>query len=450
MKTNLSLDLSKTLGMANLEAIRPFAPFAEEALRAVREKSGLGNDYLGWVDLPEAYDATEFRRIGEAAARIQAMADALVVIGIGGSYLGSRSAIDLLGPAFRNELSSSKRSGVRIYYLGHTMSADYVSDFLDVIEGQDICVNVISKSGTTTEPAVAFRMMKAYLEEKYGKEGACERIFATTDADKGALKGLAQKEGYEQFVVPSDVGGRYSVLTAVGLLPMACAGIPIDQVMAGAKAARAHYLSAPFAENPVLQYACARNALARSGKEVELLVSYELRFQYFQEWWKQLYGESEGKDGRGIFPASVIFSTDLHSMGQYIQDGRRMLFETVLRVQKPQRDVKILKDPANLDGLNFLAEKSLHEVNDYAFQGTVIAHNDGGVPNLILQLPQITPEGYGELVYFFELACAVSGYLLGVNPFNQPGVEAYKKNMFALLGKPGYEELAQRLKEKLN
>ena len=445
----LKLDLQRTIGMVTQEELKNVEAATKLALATVVDRTGPGSEFLGWVDLPLDYDKAEFNRILLSAERIKHDSDALVVIGIGGSYLGAKAAIEMLTHTFHNELPKGEKQGVNIYYLGHNMSSDYMNDFLEVINGKDISVNVISKSGTTTEPAVAFRVMKKYLEDKYGKAEAAKRIYATTDAHKGALKGLADQEGYESFVVPDAVGGRYSVLTAVGLLPIAAAGIDIVDMMAGARGARELYLNQDYLENDCLHYAAARNILYRKGKEIEILVNYEPKLTYFAEWWKQLYGESEGKDGKGIFPAAVNFSTDLHSMGQYIQDGRRNLFETVIQVENPHQDFIIPADPADLDGLNFLAGKTLHEVNSNAFKGTVLAHNDGQVPNLVLTVDELSAKTFGELVYFFELACAVSGYTLGVNPFNQPGVEAYKKNMFALLGKPGYEELATELNERL-
>lgn len=445
----LKLDLTRTIGMVSEQELENVAQYTEFALKTTLEKTGPGNEFLGWVNLPKEYDKEEFARIKASAEKIKSDSDALVVIGIGGSYLGAKAAIEMLSHTFHNELGKEKTGGVQIYYLGHNMSSDYINDFLEAMDGKDLSVNVISKSGTTTEPAIAFRVMKKYMEDKYGKQEAAKRIYTTTDANKGALKGLADQEGYESFVVPDSVGGRYSVLTAVGLLPIAAAGIDIDEIMAGAKQARSRYTLAPFAENDCLKYAAARNILYRKGKEIEILVNYEPKLSFFAEWWKQLFGESEGKDGKGIFPAAVNFSTDLHSMGQYIQDGRRNLFETVIQVEEPRKSFEIPRDEANLDGLNFLAGKTMHEVNTNAFKGTILAHNDGNVPNLVLKIDGLSPRTFGEMVYFFELACAVSGYTLGVNPFNQPGVEAYKKNMFALLGKPGFEELAAELNERL-
>lgn len=445
----IKLDLSKTLGLVSEEELKNIEPYAKLALDTLKKKNGPGKDFLGWVDLPLDYDKEEYERIKKAADRIKEDSDALVVIGIGGSYLGAKAAIEMLTHSFLNTVKRGHRPGCEIYFLGQNMSSDYLQDFLEVIEDKDISVNVISKSGTTTEPAIAFRVMKKYMEEKYGREEASKRIYATTDANKGALKSLATKEGYETFVVPDAVGGRYSVLTAVGLLPIAAAGIDIDAMMEGARLAREEYLNKDFMENDCLKYAAARNLLARKGKDIEILVNYEPYLTYFSEWWKQLYGESEGKGGKGIFPASVNFSTDLHSMGQYIQDGRRNLFETVIKVNKARRDFKIEADKEDKDGLNFLSGKTMHEINENAFKGTLLAHNDGGVANIVLEVEQLDPDHFGRMAYFFMAACGVSAYILGVNPFDQPGVEAYKKNMFALLGKPGFEDLKNELEERL-
>jgi glucose-6-phosphate isomerase len=408
----------------------------KQAAELLESGTGPGNDFLGWLDLPVNYDQDEFQRIQQAALKIREQADVLIVIGIGGSYLGAKAALEFCSHAYYNNLPKDKRNGPEIYFAGTNISGTQLSQLIELIGDRSFAVNVISKSGTTTEPAIAFRIFKSMLEKKYGKGGARERIYATTDKAKGALKTLAVQEGYEQFVVPDDVGGRFSVLTAVGLLPIAAAGIDIQQLMDGAAQAREAY-SKPFAENPCYQYAAARNMLLRKGKEIELLVNYEPRLHFIAEWWKQLFGESEGKDGKGIFPASVSFTADLHSMGQYIQDGRRHLFETVLEIDQPELDLLIEADEANLDGLNYLTGKSLDYVNKKAAEGTVMAHVDGGVPNLKVVLPDSSPHSLGQLFYFFEKACAVSGYMLGVNPFDQPGVEAYKKNMFQLLGKPG-------------
>ncbi len=417
------------------------------AHKTVHSKSGLGNDFLGWLELPKNYDKSEFAAIKEAAEKIKKNTDVFIVIGIGGSYLGARAAIEFVRSPMYNNL---KKDTPDIYFVGNSISADYMNEILDICEGRDISVNVISKSGTTTEPAIAFRIFKKLLEDKYGVEGARERIYCTTDKARGTLKELSDREGYQTFVVPDDVGGRYSALTAVGLLPMAVAGIDLDAVMQGAADAMSALSCEDIEKNDCYRYAAMRNILYRKGKTTEIMVSYEPRFAMMNEWYKQLFGESEGKDQKGIFPASVVFSTDLHSMGQYIQDGVRNLFETVVNIGKPNRDVKIEADPENFDGLNFLAGKTMSEVNRKAFEGTILAHNEGGVPNLILDIPEASSYEFGYMVYFFEKACAISGYMLAINPFNQPGVEAYKKNMFALLGKPGYEDMQAELLKKLN
>lgn len=419
------------------------------AHQLLHDRRGPGAEYTGWLDLPASYDRQEFQRIKEAAARIRTQSDALVVIGIGGSYLGARATVEALTHAFYNQLPAERRQGPAIYFAGKDLSPVYLTHLFDLLDGKEVSVNVISKSGTTTEPAVAFRLFRDYMERRYGKEGARQRIYATTDKARGALKQVADAEGYEQFVVPDAVGGRYSVLTAVGLLPIAAAGIDIDQLMAGAAAAMNEYDRAELAANPCYQYAAARQALYRKGKTTELLVTYEPALRNTAEWWKQLYGESEGKDQKGIFPASVEFTTDLHSMGQYVQDGRRDLFETVLQVERPAVDIEIRPEAGNVDGLNFLAGQTMGFINRKAFEGTMLAHTDGGVPNLVLTLPELTPFHYGQMLYFFEKACAISGYLLGVNPFDQPGVEAYKQNMYALLGKPGFEERRAELQRRL-
>jgi glucose-6-phosphate isomerase len=415
----------------------------------LHQGTGAGSDFLGWVDLPENYDRDEFSRIKQAAARIREDSEVLVVIGIGGSYLGARAVIDALSHSFYNMLPNTQRSAPQVLFAGNAISGTYLHDLLEVIGDRDFSVNVISKSGTTTEPAIAFRIFRDLLEKRYGKEGARKRIYATTDKAKGALLSLAEAEGYERFVIPDDVGGRYSVLTAVGLLPIAVAGIDIDELMAGAAAARRWYGEADLDKNAAYRYAALRNILYRKGKLIEILVSYEPALQYFAEWWKQLFGESEGKDQRGLYPASVIFSTDLHSLGQFIQDGMRNLFETVVWVDKPRCDLEVPSDAENLDGLNYLAGAGLSHVNYQAFQGTLLAHADGGVPNLVVRVPELTPFYVGALIYFFEKACGISGYLLGVNPFDQPGVEAYKRNMFALLGKAGFEEQRLALLKRL-
>ncbi|HZG78865.1 MAG TPA: glucose-6-phosphate isomerase [Paenibacillus sp.] len=419
---------------------------AHEQLHA---KSGAGSDYLGWIDLPTNYDRDEFARIKQAAERIRSDSEALVVIGIGGSYLGARAAIEMLTNPFNSVLSKEKRNAPHIFYAGNNISSTYMAQLLEALEGKDFSVNVISKSGTTTEPAVAFRIFKEALETKYGKEAARKRIYATTDMAKGALKKLADAEGYESFVIPDDVGGRYSVLTAVGLLPIAVAGVDIDAIMAGAADAQALYANPNLESNQAYQYAAVRNALYKKGKAIEILVNYEPSLHFVSEWWKQLYGESEGKDNKGIYPASVDFSTDLHSMGQFIQEGTRNLFETVIQVEKAAIELNVPHDPENVDGLNFLSGQSIDFVNKKAFQGTLLAHTDGNVPNTVLTLADTKPYTFGHLVYFFEKACGVSGYLLGVNPFDQPGVEAYKVNMFALLGKPGFEAKKAELEARL-
>ena len=448
MKKGLTFDLSKTAPMLQEHEVMYMSEFVKSAHEMLHNKTGAGNDFLGWVDLPVNYDKAEFERIKKAADKIKNDSDILVVIGIGGSYLGARAAIEMLTSNFHNALDSDKRKTPKIFYVGNNISSTYMCDLLEAIEGKDISVNVISKSGTTTEPAIAFRVLKGYMEKKYGKEEAKKRIFATTDAAKGALKTLADAEGYETFVIPDDVGGRFSVLTAVGLLPIAAAGINIDEMMQGAADARETYANPNLAENDCYKYAAARNALYNKGKNIELLVNYEPALHYFNEWWKQLFGESEGKDEKGLFPAAVDFTTDLHSMGQYIQEGRRDLIETVINVEAPSKKLVIESTDDNLDGLNFLAGKEMDFVNKKAFQGTVIAHNDGGVPNMIVNVPELSPYYFGQLVYFFEKAVGISGYLLGVNPFNQPGVEKYKKNMFALLGKPGYEDMKAELEKR--
>lgn len=431
----------KFVAQHELEAVKVQVSAAHNTLVT---KSGLGNDFLGWVDLPVDYDKEEFARIKAAAERIKEKADILIVIGIGGSYLGARAAIELLRSPYYNNL---KKDTPDIYFVGNNISSTYLNEILSICEGKDICVNVISKSGTTTEPALAFRIFKKLVEDKYGKEEAKTRIFATTDKARGTLKELSDAEGYETFVIADDVGGRYSVLTAVGLLPIAVAGCDIDKIMEGAQAAREAYSKDDM--NDCYKYAAMRNILYRKGKSVEMLVSYEPAFTMMNEWFKQLYGESEGKDHKGIFPASAIFSTDLHSMGQFIQDGSRVMFETVVDIKNPKQDMFLEDDKENLDGLNFLTNQNMSVVNRKAMEGTILAHTEGGVPNLVIEVDRLDEYNFGELVYFFERACAISGYMLGVNPFNQPGVESYKKNMFALLGKPGYESQKAELEAKL-
>lgn len=428
--------------------------YSAAAVRAAHETlhggTGAGADYLGWVELPSRLDPQEIQRVKQAAQRIRGDSEALVVIGIGGSYLGARAAIEMLTNPFGAHVPREKRGAPLIFYAGNHISSTYLAKLLDALDGKDFSVNVISKSGTTTEPAVAFRVFRELLEQKYGKEAARRRIYATTDASKGALKKLADAEGYESFVIPDDVGGRYSVLTAVGLLPIAAAGVDIDAMLAGARDAQARYANPDLAANASYQYAVVRNALYKKGKAIEILVNYEPGMHYFAEWWKQLYGESEGKDGKGIFPASVDFSTDLHSMGQFIQEGARNVFETVLQVERVPIELTVPHDPDNIDGLNFLSGKTLDFVNKKAFLGTLLAHTDGNVPNTVVTLADLTPYTFGHLVYFFEKACGISGYLLGVNPFDQPGVEAYKVNMFALLGKPGFEGKKAELEARLS
>ncbi|MBQ1956347.1 MAG: glucose-6-phosphate isomerase [Clostridia bacterium] len=421
-------------------------PMVKTAQNMIVDRSGAGNDFLGWVDLPENYDKAEFAAIKESAKKIQESCDILVVIGIGGSYLGARAAIEFMKSPLYNNLNKKTPD---IYFSGCNISAQALNELLSICEGKDVCINVISKSGTTTEPAVAFRVFRNLLESKYGKDGARERIFVTTDRAKGTLKSFSDEAGYQTFVVPDDVGGRFSVLTAVGLLPIAVAGIDIDALMQGANDARKELTDPDIAKNDCFKYAAIRNILYRKGKTTEIMVGYEPYLQMLQEWWKQLYGESEGKDNRGLFPASVIFSTDLHSLGQYVQEGRRDIFETVVSVVNPSSEFIIPDDPNNIDGLNFLSGKDLNFVNKTAMQGTLFAHIDGGVPNILLEVEDRSEHSLGYMIYFFELACAVSGYLLGVNPFNQPGVEAYKKNMFALLGKPGYEEHKKALEQRM-
>ncbi|WP_040212430.1 glucose-6-phosphate isomerase [Clostridium polynesiense] len=449
MREKITLDLTKTHPYLKQHEISNMKDMINTAQDMLHNKKGAGNDFLGWLDLPANYDKDEFQRIKKAAERIRSNSEVLVVIGIGGSYLGARAALEMLNHSFYSMLPKNKKKAPAILFAGNNISSTYMADLLEAVDGMDISVNVISKSGTTTEPAIAFRIFKEYLEKKYGKEEAVKRIYATTDKSKGALKSLADAEGYETFVIPDDVGGRYSVLTAVGLLPIAAAGIDIDEMMQGAKDASEEYSKGNIEENDCYKYAAARNALYRKGKTTEIMVNYEPSLHYFGEWWKQLYGESEGKDNRGIFPAAVDFSTDLHSMGQYIQEGLRNLFETVINVEKPRKEIIIEESRENIDGLNFLAGKSMDFVNKKAFQGTVLAHNDGEVPNIIINVPELTPYYFGYMVYFFEKACAVSGYLLGINPFDQPGVEAYKKNMFALLGKQGYEDMKSELEKRL-
>ncbi|EIQ0607946.1 glucose-6-phosphate isomerase [Staphylococcus pseudintermedius] len=442
--THIQLDYQKALKFFGQHELDQQQDAVKAIHRTIHEGTGAGSDFLGWVDLPVNYDKEEFSRIKEAAKQVQSHSDVLVVIGIGGSYLGARSAIEMLTPAFKKDSEYPE-----IIFAGNHLSSSYLQSLIDYLADKDYSVNVISKSGTTTEPAVAFRIFKKLLEEKYGKEEAVKRIFATTDQAKGALKQLATNEGYETFVVPDDVGGRFSVLTAVGLLSIAVAGIDIDAMMGGAAKAREELSSDDLSSNIAYQYASIRNILYNKGYTTEMLINYEPSLQYFNEWWKQLFGESEGKDLKGIYPSSANFTTDLHSLGQYVQEGRRFLIETVLKVENPEHDITIEEDADDLDGLNYLAGKTVDEVNTKAFEGTLLAHTDGGVPNMVVKLPRLDAETYGYVVYFFELAVAMSGYQLGVNPFNQPGVEAYKQNMFALLGKPGFEDKKKDLEARL-
>jgi len=446
---NIKFSYKKAESFVSNHEIEGMKEYIKVAHNMIHEKTGAGNDFLGWVDLPTNYDKEEFARIKKAAEKIRNDSDILIVIGIGGSYLGARAAIEMLSHSFYNVVDKQKRNGPVILYAGNSISSTYLADLIEAVDGKDFSVNIISKSGTTTEPAIAFRIFRELLEKKYGKEEARKRIYATTDASKGALKSLSNEEGYESFVISDDVGGRFSVLTAVGLLPIAVAGIDIDKIMEGAKDAQDIYNNPDLMTNQCYMYAACRNALLRKGKNIEMMVNYEPALHFFSEWWKQLYGESEGKDNKGIFPAAADFSTDLHSMGQYIQEGQRTLFETAILVEEPKKDITIEKDADNIDGLNFLAGKTMSFVNQKASEGVCLAHTDGGVPYLTVTVPALNEYNFGQLVYFFEKACGISGYLLGVNPFNQPGVEAYKKNMFALLGKPGYEAEKEQLEKRL-
>ncbi len=447
--SKVTFDYSKTSPFIQEHEMDSMKKITEQAKEELLGREGAGNDFLGWLDLPVGYDKEEFDRILKAAEKIKSDSDVLVVIGIGGSYLGARAAIEFLRHNFYNMVPKDVRKTPEIYFAGNSISSTYLVQLMDVIGDRDFSVNVISKSGTTTEPAIAFRVFKEKLEKKYGKEEAARRIYATTDRSRGALKGLADAEGYEEFVVPDDIGGRYSVLTAVGLLPIAVSGADIAKLMAGAADGRERAMNAPFEGNDALQYAAVRNILMRKGKSVEILANYEPSLHYVSEWWKQLYGESEGKDQKGIYPASVDLTTDLHSMGQFIQDGSRIMFETVMNVEEPTEELVIGEEPEDLDGLNYLAGKTMDYVNKNAMNGTILAHTDGNVPNLRVNIPRQDEFSLGQLFYFFEFACGVSGYILGVNPFNQPGVESYKKNMFALLGKPGYEDAREELLKRL-
>ncbi len=449
MSAKVTFDYSKTSAFISEAEVDYMKKLTLDAKDLLVSKTGAGNDFLGWIDLPVDYDKEEFARIKKAAEKIQNDSEVLLVIGIGGSYLGARAAIEFLGHSFANIVDKSIRKSPEIYFCGNSISSTYLKHLMDVIGDRDFSINMISKSGTTTEPAIAFRVFKAILEKKYGKEEAAKRIYATTDKARGSLKNLANEEGYETFVVPDDVGGRFSVLTAVGLLPIAVSGADIDKLMEGAASGRKRALEASFEENDALQYAALRNILLRKGKTIEILANYEPSVHYISEWWKQLYGESEGKDQKGIFPASVDLTTDLHSMGQYIQDGARIIFETVLNVEKSREEIIIGEEPVDLDGLNYLAGQTVDFVNKSAMNGTILAHTDGQVPNFVVNIPEVNEFYLGELFYMFEFACGVSGYLLGVNPFNQPGVESYKKNMFALLGKPGFEAQREELLKRL-
>lgn len=449
MSTKVTFDYSKAAPFVSDHEVEMMKKLTLDAKELLVSKTGAGNDFLGWIDLPVNYDKDEFVRIKKAAAKIQSDSDVLLVIGIGGSYLGARAAIEFLRHSFYNCVDKSIRKTPEIYFVGNSISSTYIKDLMDVIGDRDFSINMISKSGTTTEPAIAFRVFKEIMEKKYGKAEAAKRIYATTDKAKGALKKVATEEGYETFVVPDDIGGRFSVLTAVGLLPIAVSGADIDKLMEGAASGRKNALELSFEENDSLKYAALRNILLRKGKSVEILANYEPSVHYVSEWWKQLYGESEGKDQKGILPASVDLTTDLHSMGQFIQDGARIMFETVINVETSRETIVINNEEVDLDGLNYLAGKTVDFVNKSAMNGTILAHTDGQVPNFMVNVPEVNEFYLGQLFYFFEFACGVSGYLLGVNPFNQPGVESYKKNMFALLGKPGYEEQREALLKRL-
>ena len=449
MGKEVTFDYSKTAGFISAEEVKNMKAGVECAKEVLTSRTGAGNDFLGWIDLPVDYDKDEFARIKKAAAKIQSDSDVLLVIGIGGSYLGARAAIEFLTHSFYNVLDKGTRNTPQIFFVGNSISSKYIKDLQDVVRDKDFSINIISKSGTTTEPAIAFRVFKEMLIEKYGKEEANKRIYATTDKAKGALKNLANQEGYESFVVPDDVGGRFSVLTAVGLLPIAVSGADIDKLMEGAASGRKKALETPYEENPALLYASIRNILLRKGKHVEIVANYEPSLHYVSEWWKQLFGESEGKDQKGIFPAAVDLTTDLHSMGQFIQDGARIMFETVINVEESPEEVVLKEEEIDTDGMNYLAGKNVDFVNKSAMNGTLLAHTDGQVPNLKVNVPEQNEFYLGELFYFFEFACGISGYLLGVNPFNQPGVESYKRNMFALLGKPGYEKEREELMKRL-
>ncbi len=449
MNNKVTFDYSKAAPFIGENEVALMKKSTMDAKEVLVSKTGAGNDFLGWIDLPVNYDKEEFARIKKAATKIQSDSEVLLVIGIGGSYLGARAAIEFLRHSFYNVISKEERKTPEIYFVGNSISSTYIKHLMDVIGDRDFSINMISKSGTTTEPAIAFRVFKKMMEDKYGKAEAAKRIYATTDKSRGSLKNLANEEGYESFVVPDDIGGRFSVLTAVGLLPIAVSGADIDLLMQGAASGREAALNKPFEENDALLYAAVRNIMLRKGKGIEVLANYEPCVHFVSEWWKQLYGESEGKDQKGIFPASVDLTTDLHSMGQFIQDGARTIFETVLNIDESREEIILEEEPVDLDGLNYLAGKSVDFVNKSAMNGTILAHTDGQVPNLVIDIPKVDEFYLGELFYFFEFACGVSGYILGVNPFDQPGVESYKKNMFALLGKPGFEAMREELLKRL-
>ena len=449
MSKKVAFDYSKAAPFISANEMELMKKITLDAKELLVSKTGAGNDFLGWINLPVDYDKEEFARIKKAAEKIQNDSEVLLVVGIGGSYLGARAAIEFLRHSFYNVVDKSIRKTPEIYFVGNSISSTYLKHLIQVIGDRDFSINMISKSGTTTEPAIAFRVLKKMAEEKYGKEGAAKRIYATTDKARGSLKGLATEEGYETFVVPDDIGGRFSVLTAVGLLPIAVSGADIDKLMEGARSGRERALNNAFEENDALLYAAARNILLRKGKQIEILANYEPSVHFVSEWWKQLYGESEGKDQKGIFPASVDLTTDLHSMGQFIQDGSRNIFETIINIETSREEIIIEEEPVDLDGLNYLTGKTVDFVNKSAMNGTILAHTDGQVPNFLVNVPEVNEFYLGELFYFFEFACGVSGYILGVNPFNQPGVESYKKNMFALLGKPGFEAQREELLKRL-
>ena len=447
--SHISFDYTTALKFFKQQELDILTPQVKLAHQLIHTKTGAGNDFLGWVDLPKNYDKEEFARIQKSAKKIRNDSDILLVIGIGGSYLGAKAALDMLNHNFYNAISKEQRKAPQIIFVGNNISSSYIRDVCDLLEGKDFSINIISKSGTTTEPALAFRIFRKILIDKYG-DATAERIYATTDAKRGALKTFADENKYETFVIPDDVGGRFSVFTAVGLLPIAVSNANISSMMEGAAQAADDFASDDLSKNIAYQYAAIRNILYNKGKSIEILVNYEPALQYFSEWWKQLFGESEGKDQKGIFPASANFSTDLHSLGQYVQEGRRDLFETIIKLEKPKKEITIEKEEIDLDGLNYLAGKTVDFVNSKAFEGTLLAHTDGNVPNLVVTIPELNEYTFGYLAYFFEKACALSGYLLGVNPFDQPGVEAYKANMFALLGKPGYEDMKKELEERLS